>query len=70
MSEKYELLCPKCGRVEGYVGSDIEEPDDADSPSSDEEISVEEVQTSHGPTTRVRCPRCGQWIRADRERPL
>ncbi|KPK82947.1 MAG: hypothetical protein AMJ81_08765 [Phycisphaerae bacterium SM23_33] len=66
--EKYVLNCPRCGRVEGYVSADVE--NEADSPP-DPDMFIEEqvVRTPGGTATRVRCPRCGRWIKPDRAHP-
>ena len=66
--EKYLLDCPDCGQVEGYVPSDFDEDERA---PADPDMIIEEdvVRTSAGPATRVRCPRCGRWIRPDRAHP-
>jgi len=70
LDEKYVLDCPSCGRIEGYVpsagrlGDDPSEPDDADNL-----IESQVVQTITGPTTRLRCPKCGTWVEGDRGWP-
>ena len=65
--EKYLVNCPTCGPVEGYLTSDFEEEDDA----LEADVAIEEatVQAAHGATSRVRCPRCGKWLPADRVSP-
>jgi predicted RNA-binding Zn-ribbon protein involved in translation (DUF1610 family) len=65
--QKYVLYCPKCGRVEGFVPETFDQDDDTT--ESDEVISEEVVRTVGGTSTRVRCPRCGGWVPADRVRP-
>ena len=67
--EKYALNCPKCGRVEGFVDSAL--ADDEDDIVADSEVEIEEevVRTASGTTTRVRCPRCGGWVKSDRLGP-
>jgi hypothetical protein len=45
--EKYVLNCPRCGRVEGLIESDIE--DDPDSlPEAEHVIAEEVVRTASG----------------------
>lgn len=65
--EKYVLNCPKCGRVEGIVPTGDEE--DETTAEADVVIEREVVQTPAGISQRVRCPRCGKWIKADRVGP-
>jgi DNA-directed RNA polymerase subunit RPC12/RpoP len=66
--EKYVLNCPRCGRVEGLIESDIE--DDPDSlPEAEHVIAEEVVRTASGTHARIRCPRCGSWIGPDRAGP-
>jgi len=65
--EKYVLNCPRCGPVEGIVpGRDA---DERGLPEGEVIIEEEVVQTAGGTTTRVRCPRCGGWVKPDRVRP-
>lgn len=66
--EKYVLNCPHCGQVEGFVSVDAQ--DEAELPP-DSEMFIEEevVRTPSGTTTRLRCPRCGRWVKPDRVRP-
>lgn len=66
--EKYVLNCPHCGPVEGFVATDLQEQ--ADSPPDSETFIEEEVvRTPVGTSSRVRCPRCGRWIKPDQIRP-
>lgn len=66
--ERYVINCPRCGRVEGLIESDID--DDPDSMPEAESLIVEQVvRTPSGNYTRVRCPRCGSWIRPSGSRP-
>ena len=67
MEEKYVLHCPRCGRVEGFVSASDDEPDET--PEAEMLIEKEVVRTPSGPAVRLRCPRCGQWIRPDRAGP-
>ena len=66
--DRYILDCPKCGRVEGFAPGD----DDYDEGGAEAEavIDVDVIPTADGPATRVRCPVCGLWLRADRARPV
>ena len=67
--EKYTLNCPRCGRVEGVLPVLLEEDEEA-APVADAVISQEEVLTRSGvPAVRLRCPNCGQWLKADRAAP-
>lgn len=68
MYEKYVLNCPDCGRVEGYLASDVEEEDDSEE-QADTLIEEEVFEGIHGPSTRLRCPQCGRWTSPDRSRP-
>ncbi len=69
MSEEvYILLCPECGRVEGFA-PDAEEDHEETAPAVDEVIDEEVVNTPSGPTVRIRCPQCGLWIKPDHARP-
>ena len=65
--EKYVLNCPHCGRVEGFFFTGLE--DDEAPPDSDSEIQQQVVRTDCGPAVRVRCPRCGRWVKSDRVGP-
>jgi hypothetical protein len=54
--------------VDGYIEESAEE--DEPSPELSEGlIEEQEFQTEHGPVTRIRCPRCGQWTQPDRAEP-
>lgn len=56
--EGYALQCPKCGRVAGYLSSEV----DADEPlemDADKVMERAEFETASGPVTRFRCPCCG-----------
>ena len=66
--ERYVLNCPHCGQVEGYV-PDAFDVDGPGAAASDDVIEEEVVATPAGPATRIRCPRCGRWLRPDRARP-
>ncbi len=68
--QKYALYCPKCGRVEGFVPESSDEGGDDGIGEADEVISEEVVRTPSGTSLRVRCPRCGGWVKGDRVRPV
>ena len=40
-----------------------------EAPEAETVIEEEAVHTPGGPAVRVRCPRCGQWIKPDQARP-
>ena len=65
MMDKLVLNCPRCGKVEGYFPS--EEGEDQPPGTLDEELEEQVFESVHGPKTRVRCPKCGQWLSPDRE---
>ena len=65
--EKYVLNCPRCGPVVGLVSDASDEP--GEGPEAETVIEEEVVDTPGGPAVRVRCPRCGQWIKPDQARP-
>ena len=67
MEEKYVINCPRCGRVEGLVADSSEEP--GESPEAETLIEVDVIRTPAGPAIRMRCPRCGQWVKPDRVHP-
>jgi ribosomal protein S27AE len=69
--DKYILDCPRCGKVEGFAPVEVEEEDrDLGPETADTTIEQEEFeQPGHLPTTRLRCPRCGTWVPADRATP-
>jgi uncharacterized C2H2 Zn-finger protein len=67
MEEKYVLHCPRCGRVEGFLAGSNDEPDET--PEAEGLIEKEVVRTPAGLAVRLRCPRCGQWIKPDRATP-
>ncbi len=67
--EKYVLNCPKCGRIEGFIDDALGDEEDEAPSESDLEIEEEVVRTPRGTTTRVRCPRCGGWVKSDRAAP-
>ncbi len=67
--EKYVVNCPGCGRVEGFVSSVNGYDDEEDSPEAEMSIEQQDVRTSGGQSTRIRCPRCGRWLQPDRIRP-
>ena len=68
MDEKYVIQCPHCGVIEGYRPLDSE---DVELPPGSEDLVVEDevFETPEGPRTRVRCPRCGQWLKEDSAHP-
>lgn len=69
-NEKYSLNCPRCGRVEGVL-PDLLGSDDEAAVTADAVISQEVVRTPSGvPGVRLRCPSCGQWVKADRAAPV
>lgn len=67
MEEKYILNCPNCGKVEGFFPESDDEPEEL--PDGEAVIEDDVVNTPAGPAVRVRCPRCGQWVKPDRARP-
>ena len=67
MLDRFVMDCPRCGKVEGFIATDTDEDTPPDSP--DEEVEEQTFESVHGPVTRVRCPRCSQWLDVDREHP-
>lgn len=68
-TEKYILSCPSCGPVEGYIFDELPEDRQREERGileSDALILAETLDTDNGPAVRLRCPRCGSWIHADR----
>jgi len=63
-SDKYIVHCPHCGIVEATMSDNTD--DSSDLPTEGEsELEEEVVETSGGPKTRIRCPRCGMWLASD-----
>ena len=54
-----------------YYREMVTESDDEPEELPDGEAVIEDdvVNTPAGPAVRVRCPRCGQWVKPDRARP-
>ncbi len=67
--EKWCLDCPHCGKVEGYAPAEREEEQETQPEESDSVIEEDVFETTSGPSPRVRCPRCGRWMSADRVGP-
>jgi hypothetical protein len=65
--QRYVLHCPHCGRVPGVAP--VADPDDTSDASSDDVIDEQTFESSGGPVTRVRCPRCGRWVNSDLAEP-
>ncbi|MFW6061208.1 MAG: hypothetical protein ACOC93_00215 [Planctomycetota bacterium] len=64
--QRYSLDCPRCGRVEGVGQTGVE--DLASTPEETIEERLVEDLEGH-PERKVRCPRCGTWVEADRAHP-
>ena len=65
--ELYIVNCPQCGKVEGYAPTSVEGRDTG--MSQERLIEEETVETPEGTTVRIRCPKCGGWLPADRSVP-
>lgn len=66
-TERFVLHCPTCGRVTGLAPTD--DSDDAAGASGDDVIEEDVFESSAGPVTRVRCPKCGRWLNPDLAEP-
>ncbi len=68
--EKYIIDCPSCGKVEGYIQPQQEDYEEESGVGDVDEETVEETFESKGhPVEKVRCPRCGTWLAANRAGP-
>ena len=66
--EKYIIHCPRCGIVEASVYDNIDDSSEVPG-EGDIELEEEVWETTHGPESRIRCPRCGAWLASDLAHP-